>query len=240
MQQNWTRMILPKKTDNKTPQKVEENNKNKENLGATFQGAHEDTVVTSAEARKKLVEGLKKLMTEQEEEAIKAKAIKAIEELDEDESADPVELKMLQELVEVLTGKKLRVKGLKKLLKQHQENRDFGERFNNIASRLESVRPKFAERKLDSFESDYRVEKHTYQSTHIESTHYEAESMSFNTAGVVHTADGAEIKIELNLNMDRKFASHTELASEKLIMIDPLVINFNGNFADLTQKKIHI
>lgn len=70
----------------------------------------------------------------------------------------------------------------------------------------------------------------------LEETYLERESTQFTAQGVVHTADGKEIRLELELNMSREFVSRTSLtvgAGEALK--DPLVINFGGNAAQLTQ-----
>jgi hypothetical protein len=69
-------------------------------------------------------------------------------------------------------------------------------------------------------------------------SHYEAESTSFSSAGVVKTADGKEIGISLELNMSREFFTEQSInirAGDALK--DPLVINFDGTAAQLTQRE---
>lgn len=71
-----------------------------------------------------------------------------------------------------------------------------------------------------------------------EETTVERESVSFSAEGVVHTADGREIQLSVQLNMSREFISHTNLtvrAGDALK--DPLVINFAGAAAELTASK---
>lgn len=70
-------------------------------------------------------------------------------------------------------------------------------------------------------------------------THYEAEQTSFSAQGVVKTADGQEIKFNLNLAMSRE---HYEESDASLRLgdakkKDPLVINFSGTAAQLTSSK---
>ncbi len=70
-------------------------------------------------------------------------------------------------------------------------------------------------------------------------TSYEAEQTRFSAQGVVKTADGKEISFTLNLSMSRE---HTEQADVSLRLgdakkKDPLVINFNGTAAQLTDTK---
>ncbi len=71
-----------------------------------------------------------------------------------------------------------------------------------------------------------------------EETHYEAESSSFSAEGVVRTADGQEIAIDVELTMSREFMSHESMTVEMgAAAKDPLVINFDGNAAELTQRQ---
>ncbi|MCX7747314.1 MAG: hypothetical protein N2645_10555 [Clostridia bacterium] len=70
-----------------------------------------------------------------------------------------------------------------------------------------------------------------------ESVH-EKESMSFSAEGIVKTSDGKEIRFTSQLNMDREFASQTQIRVRAGdAMIDPLVIHFNGKAAELTNTK---
>jgi hypothetical protein len=72
---------------------------------------------------------------------------------------------------------------------------------------------------------------------HSES-HFESEQTSFQAQGVVRTADGAEISIDLQLNMSRTFFSEnsTTLRAGDALK-DPLVVNFSGNAAELTRDR---
>lgn len=70
----------------------------------------------------------------------------------------------------------------------------------------------------------------------LEEVHYESEASRFTAQGVVHTADGKEIRLALELNMSREFASHTRVSVRAGDALkDPLVINFGGTAAQLTQ-----
>jgi len=71
-----------------------------------------------------------------------------------------------------------------------------------------------------------------------EQTHYEREQVGFSAAGVVRTTDGEEIGFALKLEMDREFISKNNInirAGDAAI--DPLVINFDGKAADLTNMS---
>ena len=71
----------------------------------------------------------------------------------------------------------------------------------------------------------------------VRDTHIERETTSFQAKGVVHTADGRDIDIDVSLTMDREFVQ--ESSAEVRIgaaLQDPLVINFEGPAAQLTQR----
>ena len=69
-------------------------------------------------------------------------------------------------------------------------------------------------------------------------SHYEAESTSFSASGVVHTADGREIDISVELNMSREFFSEQQLSLRAGDALkDPLVVNFSGSAAELTERS---
>ena len=69
-------------------------------------------------------------------------------------------------------------------------------------------------------------------------SHYEAERTSFSAGGLIRTADGREIAFTAELTMSREFysESQTTLRAGDALK-DPLVINFNGNAARLTDTR---
>ncbi|MDD3367668.1 MAG: hypothetical protein PHP50_02100 [Lachnospiraceae bacterium] len=71
-------------------------------------------------------------------------------------------------------------------------------------------------------------------------TYYEeTESTSFSTTGTVVTADGREISFGVELEMSRSFAAYYQenFYMEQNTMCDPLVINLDGNIADVSDQK---
>lgn len=66
----------------------------------------------------------------------------------------------------------------------------------------------------------------------------ETETTTFTTQGTVKCADGREINFNLNLNMSRSFQEYYEEAYHEIevSMCDPLVINLDGNIADLSDQ----
>lgn len=67
----------------------------------------------------------------------------------------------------------------------------------------------------------------------------ENESTSFTTSGLVRTADGREISIHMEVGMSRRFSSYyqEELQIAGINTCDPLVLNFEGSAAELTDQK---
>ena len=68
--------------------------------------------------------------------------------------------------------------------------------------------------------------------------HEETETTGFSTTGTVRCADGREISFNLNLEMSRSFQEYYEnsVSYTQTSMCDPLVINLNGNIADLSDQ----
>lgn len=78
--------------------------------------------------------------------------------------------------------------------------------------------------------------------TATESVYYEeTEKTTFDTVGVVKTADGREISFNLSLEMSRSFASYYERTYQQKAVefCDPLVINLDGNIPDMTDQKFY-
>ncbi len=69
--------------------------------------------------------------------------------------------------------------------------------------------------------------------------HYESESTSFSAKGVIQTADGRQIGFSIDLQMSREYLEETStsIRAGDAVAVDPLVINFNGSSADLTDEK---
>lgn len=68
--------------------------------------------------------------------------------------------------------------------------------------------------------------------------HEETENTGFATKGTVKCADGREISFHLNVEMSRSFQEYYEenVNMFQVSMCDPLVINLNGNIADLSDQ----
>lgn len=70
------------------------------------------------------------------------------------------------------------------------------------------------------------------------SVYQESESTSFSATGSIQTQDGKSIDFSVQLNMSRDFrleSNTTITAGDPEKKVDPLVINFDGNAAELSQ-----
>ncbi len=70
-------------------------------------------------------------------------------------------------------------------------------------------------------------------------SHHEEETTTFSAAGTITTNDGKEINFQLDLAMHREFSENTDISirAGDGLLVDPLVINFNGNAAQLTDTS---
>ncbi len=74
---------------------------------------------------------------------------------------------------------------------------------------------------------------------HQESLYHEKEDVSFAASGVVKTADGREISFALDLEMSREFMEYSavDVRMGDPALTDPLVINYGGNAAELSDTR---
>lgn len=70
---------------------------------------------------------------------------------------------------------------------------------------------------------------------------YEKEETSFLATGCVKTADGREISFNVDVSMSREFAAtyEEEFGFASIQACDPLVLNFDGNVADITDQSFY-
>lgn len=72
----------------------------------------------------------------------------------------------------------------------------------------------------------------------VSETIEEYECSSFSSCGKVTTADGKEIEFDLSLEMERSYSASREFEVTKSVeFTDPLIVNFEGNYADLSDEK---
>ncbi|MGH1461091.1 MAG: hypothetical protein ACRBB6_03545 [Neptuniibacter sp.] len=72
----------------------------------------------------------------------------------------------------------------------------------------------------------------------VSETIEEYECTDFHSCGMVKTADGKEIDFSLGLTMERSYSATREFEmTQEVVFKDPLIVNFAGNAADLTDEK---
>lgn len=72
---------------------------------------------------------------------------------------------------------------------------------------------------------------------HSEQTRVAYESLSFQAQGLVRTADGREIRFELQLQLSRLEIEHSQRSERLGALKDPLVLNFDGGAAELLGQR---
>jgi hypothetical protein len=133
---------------------------------------------------------------------------------------DKQKILLLEKLIEAFTGKKFRFKVLDRIKIDPEKV--------NITPDLKIISPQAQPNLGWGVEYAFRE------------TYHEKEQMSFNSSGVIKTADGKEINFSVSLNMSREFYSENSIifkAEDAARKIDPLVIHFDGPPTGLTDVK---
>jgi len=140
----------------------------------------------------------------------------AIESANDAVDNDPF-LAMIRQMVEFLTGEKVRVFDMEEFSAEmhHAESQS-----NSTSESLQAT---------DSGRAGYGIE-YDYNAVHEE-----FETTSFSAEGVVRTADGQEISFKLDIEMTRYYREETNvsLRAGDAVRKDPLVVNFDGAASQL-------
>ena len=99
----------------------------------------------------------------------------------------------------------------------------------------------FGESRANEMADKMGIQRKTFTITAERETMYmESENTNFSTTGTVKTADGREISFNLDVSMSRSFSQYTkETVQNVALFIDPLVINLNGNIAEVSDQKFY-
>ena len=132
--------------------------------------------------------------------------------------ATPEELKLrlIEMMLELMTGKKAR-------MRMHPLAENGGRRNNGM--------PDFTVPGNGNGNGNGRMQ--VVDSLEIEHFFYESERLSYQAQGVVKTADGRTINLDINMFMSRQFVSYMNINIEIQKPVDPLVINYGGTAASL-------
>ncbi len=128
---------------------------------------------------------------------------------------------LIKLLVEALTGKKINLRHLEKI----EDNSD--------AEKLNSELQKVSTEGQQPAREGWGVIYNSHES------YYEHEEVSFNAEGTIKTKDGQEITFSIELTMEREFISEetVNIRAGDAALTDPLIINYSGNAAELTNTK---
>ncbi|MBF0231080.1 MAG: hypothetical protein HQK63_16040 [Desulfamplus sp.] len=171
---------------------------------------------------------------------------------DDEMPADP-KLAAMKRMLDAMMGKKVKLTAISGV----QGSNNASANTNNISNNLSSTRnsPTFLNSQsntsqLNLFQSNNsQLDNLVLQPNMPEiptrriritefNSYYESESTKFDALGSVKTQSGESINFKLHLDMNREFYSES---SSQIVgdnsLIDPLVINFNGNPAELTDVK---
>ncbi|WP_346353459.1 hypothetical protein [Azotosporobacter soli] len=165
-------------------------------------------------------------ISERAKAALQAELAKPVEEkpLYEISDADKQKLLLIQKFIENLTGKKIKFYMLDKMeLKVADQTSDASILRQGGARHVAANQPR-----------GWGFEYHSLQ------RHVEEESMQFSAKGQVKTADGRQIDFNLEVGMSRSFMTEQRVdirAGDALK--DPLVINYGGAAASLSEEKYH-
>jgi hypothetical protein len=141
---------------------------------------------------------------------------------------DEAKLDILLRTMEQITGKKYRYSKIGVALHKTTGSKP-------SADRPDTYRPPMQRPESGEEAPDIRMR---LVETYSKVTHSEEEATSVSISGAVKTADGREISLDIGLTMSREYYEEsTEYSLTLAPLTDPLVVNYDGNTADLTESK---
>lgn len=142
-------------------------------------------------------------------------------------SEDQLKLEVLVRMIEVMTGKKIKLTSPKELREEMDKIQGQSQETGAV---LQEARQLSAQA---SQPAGFGVEYDYYE------RYYEAEKTTFSAEGFVQTQDGQRIAFSVDLSMSRQFLTeqNVSLRAGDAKLKDPLALNFGGNAADLTTTR---
>jgi hypothetical protein len=147
---------------------------------------------------------------------------------------DKLKLAIIERLLESLMGKPVKI-DVPEDLQDPKEINELRKKLEALVSNARELRP--AREGRPAAEAPQRqgwgLRYDYYERYH------EQEKSSFSAAGVIKTQDGKEIAFSVDLHMQREFLREEsiQIRAGDAPLKDPLVINFDGTAAELTQTK---
>ncbi len=128
---------------------------------------------------------------------------------------DQIKLKIIERFINIITGKKIRFKAL-----QRPDSAAL-----IMPNSSENNTPALPERPV------FQIVRNRRETSH------ESEKLLFTAVGSIKTADGRDIAFDTQMYVSRELASLSNISTDAGKLIDPLVINFNGPAAEITETK---
>ena len=140
---------------------------------------------------------------------------------------DEPKIALIVSMVEMLTGKKLKLISPKAFDEALSAARQQTQKTAEVLPGPQNPVQATPERAGFGIEYDYSERYH------------EAEWTSFSAAGAIKTQDGAELAFSVDLRMSREFLREQSVSvrAGDAKLKDPLVLNFSGNAAELTETR---
>ncbi len=144
------------------------------------------------------------------------------------DAGETPELSLIRALIEALTGETVRVFDASALTEAVAQARDTPQIQDPNAATADAVAAN-----APPADPGFGVEAERH--VRID----ESETTRFTASGEIHTADGRILRFSLNLEMSREFhlQSDSQLLAGNARRKDPLVVNFAGNAAALTDRR---
>ena len=145
-----------------------------------------------------------------------------------DEAADAVDndpfLRLIKFMVELLTGQPIRVFSAREL-----QSTDAPRSIADPKATSEAASPPVEPNRPAGFGIEYD----------FHAVHEESEQTQVSAEGTIKTADGQEIRFKLELSMTRSYREETSVSLRvgDAVRRDPLVLNFNGAAAELSDRR---
>ena len=138
---------------------------------------------------------------------------------------DQARMDMIAAVLERFTGKRIQLMDPEAFLEAREQSVADA---NELAVALTEAQTSVEGVSTETFGIDYQL---------VES-YRESESTTFEVGGQVQTADGQSISVDVSVTMSRSFAIEQRVSySEGANVQDPLVINFKGTAAELTERS---
>lgn len=181
-----------------------------------FEGM-QSTVANISEAARHLFSQMSAVLPAPTFEATTGEA-QAIEAASDAADNDPF-LSMIKSMVEMLTGKEVRVFDMQA----------FSADMRHVEARAAASAERMQAQGSGNGRAGWGMEYDAYR------LHEEFEQTAFSASGVIRTADGQEFRFSLDLQMTRYYReeSSVSIRAGDAVRKDPLVINFGGTAAQL-------